>query len=247
MSALPPRLYSDIAAWWPLVSHPDEYAEEAVWIINAFRETLGRTPATMLELGSGGGNTASHLTRDVRMTLVDRSPAMLEISRKLNPDTEHFEGDMRCVRLNRTFETVMIHDAIMYMTTEDDLLAALVTARAHLAPGGVLMVLPDYVAETFEPEVDTGGNDARDGSGRGVRYISWSHAPAAGATSQDTDYVFLIRAADGSVDVVHDRHTTGIFARSTWQEVFVRAGFEPVRVWHDDWERDVFTARIAGA
>ena len=244
MSAQHPRLYSDIAAWWPLVSHPDEYVEEAEWIIKAFRETLGRTPATMLELGSGGGNTASHLARDVRMTLVELSPAMLDISRKLNPDVEHVEGDMRSVRLNRTFETVMIHDAIMYMTTEQDLLAALVTARAHLAPSGALMVLPDYVAETFEMEVDTGGNDARDGSGRGVRFMSWSHAPVAGSTTHEVDYAILIRAADGSVELVHDRHTIGLFPRRTWQETFIRAGFAPPTSVHDSWGRDVFTARI---
>jgi len=43
---------------------------------------------------------------------------------------------MRSVRLGRTYDAVIIHDAIMYMTTEDDLVAALATARAHLAPAG---------------------------------------------------------------------------------------------------------------
>ena len=247
MSAVCPRLYGDLAAWWPLVSHPDEYVEEAAWIMNTFREALGRSPAAILELGSGGGNIASHLVRDARMTLVDQSSAMLDVSRRLVPHAEHVEGDMRSVRLNRSFEAVLIHDAIMYMTTEDDLLAAFATARAHLAPGGVFMVLPDHVAETFAPEVETGGNDARDGSGRGVRFMEWSHAPAAGATSHDTDYVFLIRAPDGSVDVVHDRHTTGIFPRNTWQTILSRAGFGPVRVWCDQWGREVFTARVASA
>jgi hypothetical protein len=32
------------------------------------------------------------------MVLVDRSPGMLEVSRSLNPECEHFEGDMRNVR-----------------------------------------------------------------------------------------------------------------------------------------------------
>jgi len=243
MSDGPPRLYGDLAVWWPLVSHPNEYAEEAAWIASAFRETLGRFPGMMLELGSGGGNTASHWARHARMTLVELAPAMIEVSKRLIPDAEHVQGDMRSVRLDRTFEAVLIHDAIMYMTTEDDLVAALKTARIHLAPDGVVLVLPDYVAETFTPSVDTGGNDASDGSG--VRFVTWDHAPAAGATAHDVDYAFLIRSADGLVDMVHDRHTNGIFPRRTWHEAFVRAGLVLVQTWRDPWDREVFAARIA--
>jgi len=245
MSAAPPRLYSDLAAWWPLVSHPLEYAGEAEDIMKAFREALGRTPATMLELGSGGGNTASHLARYAHMTLVELSPDMLAVSRRLVPSAEHLQGDMRDVRLNRTFDAVLIHDAIMYMTTEDDLIAALATARAHLAGDGVLMVLPDYVAETFSPGVDTGGRDAPDGTG--VRFIEWHQAPAAGSTTHHTDYAILIRSAGGAIEMIHDRHTVGIFPRRIWHEAFVRAGLALLRSRVDPWGREVFTARIARA
>ena len=151
------------AAWWPLVSHPLEYAGEADDIIKAFREALGRNPTTMLELGSGGGNTASHLARYARMTLVELSPDMLAVSRLLVPSAEHLQGDMRDVRLNRTFDAVLIHDAIMYMTTEAELRQALVTAFVHCRPGGVALFVPDYVRETFVPGTDSGGND---GDGR---------------------------------------------------------------------------------
>jgi len=65
------------------------------------------------------------------MTLVDRSPEMLTVSRALNPDCEHIEGDMRTVRLGRVFDAVLIHDPIMYMTTEPDLRSAMATAFAH--------------------------------------------------------------------------------------------------------------------
>ena len=71
---------------------------------------------------------------------------MLEVSRRLNPTADHIGGDMRSIRLGRTFEVVMIHDAIMYMTNAKDLIAALTTARAHLEADGALIVLPDHVA-----------------------------------------------------------------------------------------------------
>jgi trans-aconitate methyltransferase len=57
------------------------------------------------------------------MTLVEPADGMREISRKLNPECTHLAGDMRNVRLGRTFDAVFVHDAIMYMTTEVDLRA----------------------------------------------------------------------------------------------------------------------------
>ena len=80
MSAPPlPRLYAGLAAWWPLFSPPEEQAGEATWIMNALVEALGRRPGAILDLGSGGGNIASHLAPHARMTLVDLSPAMVEV------------------------------------------------------------------------------------------------------------------------------------------------------------------------
>ena len=36
------------------------------------------------------------------MTLVDLSEEMLAVSRELNPECEHLQGDMRTLRLGRT-------------------------------------------------------------------------------------------------------------------------------------------------
>jgi hypothetical protein len=47
------------------------------------------------------------------------------------------------VRLKRTFDAVLVHDAITYMLTEDDLRATFATARAHLQRGGIFVSAPD--------------------------------------------------------------------------------------------------------
>ena len=240
-----PRLYTDLASWWPLLSPPEDYEEEAEQVIAFFREALGDTPGTMLELGSGGGNSASYLKRHATMTLVDLSPDMLAVSRKLNPGVEHVEGDMRTVRLGRTFDAVFIHDAIMYMTTEADLTAALVTAQAHLKPGGAALVMPDCVTETYVPNVETGGEDSDDGSGRAMRYLIWTHPPVPGATAFYEDFAMMLRRADGSVECVHDRHWFGLFSRAQWLGTFRRAGFADISERADPWRQIVFIARKA--
>jgi trans-aconitate methyltransferase len=198
-----------------------------------------RHPKTLL----GGGNLVSHLHGRTRLTLVEPAPGMRAHSRALNPDAEHVEGDMRTVRLDRTFDAILVHDAIMYMTTQDELAAALSTARVHLAAHGVAIVLPDHVAETFQPGIETGGNDGADG--RSLRYVCWSHAPAGGSTVHHADYAILLRDADGRVEVVHDRHTIGLFRRDAWRDAFTSAGFGALTVRADPWRQDVFLARPA--
>ncbi|MDQ3982493.1 MAG: class I SAM-dependent methyltransferase, partial [Actinomycetota bacterium] len=130
-----PLLYTRLAEWWPLLSPPAEYEEEA----ELYRELLADSAAIpvedVLELGSGGGNNASHLKQGFRMTLADLSPEMLAVSRRLNPECEHVRGDMRTIRLGRTFDAVFVHDAIAYMTNEDDLAAALRTVAEHCKRG----------------------------------------------------------------------------------------------------------------
>ena len=132
-----PDLYGELAPWFHLLTSPDQedYGEEAALVLGLLREQVDGPIETLLELGSGGGNMASHLKRDLRLTLTDLSPRMLEESRRINPEAEHLVGDMRTLRLGRTFDAVMIHDAISYLLTKEDLRAAFETAFVHLRPG----------------------------------------------------------------------------------------------------------------
>lgn len=228
-----PRLYRDLARWWPLFSAPAEYEEEAGLYRAALENHARRPVETLLELGSGGGNNASHLKQRFAMTLVDLSPDMLAVSRELNPELEHVEGDMRTVRLGRTFDAVMIHDAIAYMTTEVDLAAAIRTAAVHLAPGGMALFIPDETTETFRPSHSSGGNDGEDVS---VRYFEWSR-PQRG-TSYRVTYVYAIAVGDEPTRVEWEDHEVGLFPRATWLRLIEEAGLEPFALpyEHSDFE-----------
>jgi SAM-dependent methyltransferase len=231
-------LYSDLAAWWPLLSPPPHYIAEAEDIVARIRRASPARPETLLELGSGGGSLAFHLKRHFTLTLTDLSPGMLAVSRAVNPECEHLPGDMRTLRLGREFDIVLIHDAIMYATEPAAVQATLRTAAAHCRPGGMVVVLPDYVRETFEPGTDWGGEGAADG--RGLRYLEWRWDPDPADDTYLVDYAFLLRAADGSVTVEHDRHVEGLFARARWLEWFAAAGVPAISSL-DPSKRDVFT------
>jgi ubiquinone/menaquinone biosynthesis C-methylase UbiE len=77
-----PKLYDELASWWRLMSSPSDYAEEAAFYGDALAAACDRPPETVLELGSGGGNNASHLKGRFEMVLVDPAPGMLAMSRE---------------------------------------------------------------------------------------------------------------------------------------------------------------------
>jgi hypothetical protein len=60
--------------------------------------------------------------------------------------------------------------------------------------------------------------------GRGVRYLEWSTDPDPTDTTTRTDYVFLLRDADGTVRTVHDVHVTGLFPEATWLRLLEEGG-----------------------
>jgi SAM-dependent methyltransferase len=215
------KIYNEIAGWFHLLTPPSDYAEEAADYVRLIR---GARPEarTLLELGSGGGNNASHMKRHFTCTLTDLSPRMLELSRSINPECEHLQGDMRELRLDRQFDAVFVHDAVEYMTTLDDLSRAAQTAFVHTRPGGVALFVPDGTLETFTPYTDHGGTDGPDG--RALRYLEWNIAPDPGETFYEVHFACLLKEGD-SVRVVHDRHEHALFARQQWLDVLHAAGF----------------------
>jgi SAM-dependent methyltransferase len=235
------RLYGDLAEWWPIFSVPEEYRKEAAYFARALHRSVEPAPRSVLELGSGGGNNAFHLKRKFAMTLVDLSPQMLALSRTLNPECEHHEGDFRTIRLGRTFDAVFVYDAICHMTTEADLRAVMRTAFDHLRPGGVALFVPDFVCETFVEYTDHGGNDTARGS---VRYVQWVTDPDPRDSTYLVDFGILIRDGKHQTRLVHDRHTYGLFRRPTWRRLMREVGFDLRSVnLPDGFGRDLFAGR----
>ena len=242
------KLYGELASWWPLMSAPADYEEEAAFYGPTLAAACDRPLRSVLELGSGGGNNASHLKQHFEMVLVEPSAGMLAVSRALNPDCEHFQGDMRTVRLGRLFDGVFVHDAVCYMTTESDVRQAIETAFVHCRPGGAALFAPDFVRENFHPSTDHGGHDS---DTRSLRYLEWTWDPDPSDTTYVADYAYLLRTEDGAVRVEHDRHIEGLFGRADWLRLLSEVGFDArvVPFEHSELEpgsHEVFVAKRPG-
>lgn len=234
------KLYRELAAWWPLLSPPEEYIEEAAFFRKIFEDTGLPAAPTLLELGCGGGSNIFHIKGLFsQVTLTDISPEMLTVSRELNPECQHVAGDMRTLRLGMLADVVFIHDAIDYMTSLDDLRLALETAFAHCKPGGLAVFVPDHMRENFETSTGHGGTDGVD---RGLRYLEWTYDPDPDDSTYTTEYVYMLREGNQVAQVEHDVHICGLFYRKDWLRLLHEVGFQP-EITRDEEGRDVFVTR----
>lgn len=235
-------LYSDLTSWYRLVDPLADHSDEAATYQDGFDRVVGHRPATLLELGAGAGHNAFFLKRRFTCTLSDSSPQMQALSRDLNPECEHVTGDMRSLRLGRTFDAVFVHDAVMYLTTEAELSAAIRTAFEHTAPGGAAIFAPDFVREAFREMTEL--IEGTDGD-RAMRCMAWTWDPDPSDTTYVVDYAYLLREGQ-TVRAVHDPHVEGLFARATWKRLLSESGYEVEtidRPFDDDVTDEIFLCR----
>jgi len=216
------RLYGDLAWLWPVISSPEEYQRESKDWRRILKEELGAGRRKVLELGCGGGHFTSRLAPHHDMTAVDLSPRMLAHSRRLNPGVRHHRGDMRNVRLGREFDAVVLHDAAAYLRSDRDVLRTLATARAHLKPGGVVVVAPEWVKGHFP------GTSSRqftaENNGTKVAFFEYEYDSDPKDSTIDSVIVYVIRRGN-RVRIEHDMHLTGLFSVAEWRGLFKRSGF----------------------
>jgi hypothetical protein len=216
------RLYRDYARWYRLVDPPEDHFEETETFRLAFESAATPAPATLLELGAGAGHNALHLKQRFRCTLTDLFEEMLALSRTLNPECDHAVGDMRTLRLDRLFDVVLVHDAVAYMLTEDDLAATARTAFIHTRAGGAAIFAPDRLRDTFREgtEVDSGHDELR-----ALNYLAWTWDPDPADDTYSVEYAFLVRE-NGVVQAFHEHHEEGLFSRATWLRVLDSVGYK---------------------
>lgn len=217
-------LYKELAKYWPIISPPDHYiAEGEIWK-NVIRSRIAAQHPTALDLGCGGGHSLAPLTGYLKATALDISGEMIEISKMLNPGVEHFNGDMRTARLGKTFDVVLVNDAVGYMTTLEDLEALMETAKAHLSAGGLVILGPDYFKETF---VDKRFNCFQRSEGGTTLNMAEFYFDA---DPEDTSYECLFNISvyeNGELKCFAEKHRFGLFSCSQWTDVLERKGFMP--------------------
>jgi SAM-dependent methyltransferase len=215
-------LYDRLAPWYHLLDPAPDHEPEAAQLIATFRDAITGPRETLLELGAGAGNTASFLAHAYRCTLSEPSDAMRALSEARNPGAAHVGGDMRSLRLDRRFDAVLIHDAIVYMRSREELRAAMETAFVHVREGGAAILVPDAFRGQLHEYTQLHEGDEGD---RSLRALEWCWDPDPDDELCTVEWSFLARRGTEML-AIHDRHVEGLFAREVWIELARDVGFD---------------------
>ena len=141
------EVFADYARYYDLLYRDKDYAAEAEYVAGLIRK-FHPAAQSILELGSGTGIHAGLLAKNgFTVHGIERSQEMLARSQSLaenrnvgNDQLTFTAGDIREVRLNKSFDVVIsLFHVISYQTTNKDVMAAFQTARHHLNPGGIFI------------------------------------------------------------------------------------------------------------
>ena len=139
------QIFNAYAASYDLLYRDKDYAGEAAYI-HRLLQTYAPKATRILELGSGTGKHACLLAQSGYSVLgVERSPGMLTAAQQSLVSSHQAKvsfslGDVRTARLPDAYDAaISLFHVASYQTTNEDLLAYLATARAHLETGGIFV------------------------------------------------------------------------------------------------------------
>ena len=130
--------------------YPERNDETPALCRRLFERYLSAPPASLLDIGCGTGRDLRSLRRTCPDCVgVDLLKNVIEYARSQAKDIEFEVGDMREIRLGRTFDAITCFgSALLYALTNDDVEKALATFAGH-SHAGTLLILDFRNASAF--------------------------------------------------------------------------------------------------
>ncbi|HEY2375252.1 MAG TPA: class I SAM-dependent methyltransferase [Gemmatimonadaceae bacterium] len=172
---------------------------------------------------------------------LDLDPAFVRIARAKLPRGHVYEGDMTSFAVPTRYDVVQcLFSSIGYVRTLDNVRRALERFRAHLAPGGIVLVEP-----WFAPGVMQHGRvSINTAESNDVRVARMAHTEVDGRLSR-IRFEYLIGRASG-IEHVTEMHELGLFTTEEILDSFQQAGLLATHDPHGVDGRGLFLARMMG-
>lgn len=132
------------------VLYPEPNDETPAMCRRMFERYLPAPPTSVLDIGCGTGRDLRSLRRTCPDCVgIDLLPQVIEYARSQAGNIDFRVGDMRNVRLGRSFDAIVCFgSALLYALTNEDISNVLATFAAH-AHGGTILILDMRNAAAF--------------------------------------------------------------------------------------------------
>jgi SAM-dependent methyltransferase len=235
------NVFGNYARYYDLLYQDKDYASEAQFIHQLIQSYAPAT-ASILELGCGTGKHAILLSeKGYKLCGIDQSSEMLkqanqrllQLPKSQAANLEFLPGDIRTVRVDRTFDAVIsLFHVLSYQTTNQDLQAVFDTARTHLKPGGIFLFDCWYGPTVLSDRPAVRVKRLEDDAIAVTRLAEPTLDPNANLVQ--VDYEILIQdKGSGKTESLHETHKMRYLFRPEIDLLFAQNDFEPIA--HGEW------------
>lgn len=210
-----------------------DYDWEARTVLDAVR-SRHPAPRSLLDVACGTGGHFPVFTEAFDdVAGIDVSDPMLQVCRREHPDVPVTVDDMRTFSLGRTFDVVTcLFASIGYMTSRAEMGQAVKTMAAHLNPGGVLAVEPQWFPERFlDGHVSS---DVLEHEGATITRASHTHREGDQSVME---VHYVVAGPDTGIDHFHETHRAMLLTQDQYEQAFNDAGLSV------DYTPDVMSGR----
>jgi SAM-dependent methyltransferase len=192
-------VFQSYATYYDEFYRSKEYDREVDFVEDLAGLSAGQS---ILDLGCGTGGHAIPLAqRGYTLSGVDLSAIMLKQARlkadHMNLKIDFRQGDIRTVKMERTFDLVISMFAVMgYQVSNEDCLQAFATARSHLLPGGLFIFDAWYGPAVLKQRPETRISEFPSGGSHVIRMVKPDIDPNANLVKV---HYHILRLADGKV------------------------------------------------
>jgi SAM-dependent methyltransferase len=217
------------------IYHDKDYAAECDLVERVLSANTAAPVRRILDLGCGTGRHAELLAdRGYEVVGVDRSPHMIEQARaraekRRSPDSPDYHvADLRSFRMDRRFDAALMMFAVLsYQLDDEDVAAALRTARIHLRDGGLLLFDCWYGPAVLHQRP---ANRTKSAPAAGGRLIRTSASELDERRRRITVHFHVDRSAAGKEQQTEETHPMRYFFASEIEEFLHAEGFSLVRI-----------------
>lgn len=198
-----------------------DYGQEAERVRDLAASRARREVRRLLDVACGTGLHLEHLRNHFEVEGLELAPPMIEIARERLPGIRIHEGDMAGFKLPDRFDVVTcLFSAIGYMTSQERLERAVASFARHLEPGGVAMIEPWILPESWRDGYL--GMDAVDRDD--LKLARFAASRREGDLSHHLfHYAVLDRESYRTFD---EEHVLRLASRDDYEAAFRRAGLE---------------------